>query len=166
MACSKQPWVSEAASVVTSEFYRARETADLLFASRAFDCHVDARLNEIDYGEFESGPWSEYGEWLRRWGPDTRPLGASESWNEAMRRVLDGLDAALYLQPPRVIIGHGFWVSALCHGLDGGAWPHAADIGTIKHLVPITLDDADLTRAIDRTRVLVDGQSRPTLGPP
>ncbi len=163
ITCSEQPWATGAACVVTSELPRACETADLLFTSSTAERHVNARFNEIDYGWFEGRSWSKYGEWLRERGPEIRPPGASESWDEAMDRVLDGLIAAIDLPSPRVIIGHGFWVSALRRVVDRSEWLHVADIGAVGHFVPMTFDDAGLRCAVDRVRALVGRPHRCTI---
>lgn len=162
VACSGEEWATGAACVVTSELPRACETADLLFASSAAVRYVDARFNEIGYGWFEGRSWLEYGEWLRERGPEARPPGASESWNEAMERVLDGLIAAIDLPSPRVVIGHGFWVSTLRRVVDKNEWLHVTDIGAVGHLSPTTLNDDGLRCAVDRVRTLV-GRSRPRI---
>jgi 2,3-bisphosphoglycerate-dependent phosphoglycerate mutase len=162
IACSTLPWSVGAACVVTSELPRARETAGLLRGFSVATCFVDARLNEIDYGWFEGRSWSEYGTWLRDRGPDSRPAGAAESWNDAMDRVLDSLLETIDLPSPRIIVGHGFWVSALRCIVDGRPWPHVADIGTVGHLEPTTFADADLRHAINRARMIVRCQRGPT----
>jgi probable phosphoglycerate mutase len=153
---ASQPWASGIASVVTSSFLRARETADAMLGASYVERRIDPRLDEIDYGEFEGRSWSEYGSWLREHGPEARPNGAGESWAEAMDRVLDALVAACDLPPPRVVIGHGFWIAAVCQLIVGDRWPRVADIGTVPWVTPTTLSDAELRRVVGLASDLLD----------
>lgn len=50
--------------VVTSEFGRTQETADVAFAGRSIPRLVLPELNDVDYGEFEGRPLAEYRAWL------------------------------------------------------------------------------------------------------
>lgn len=101
------------ATWLTSEFPRARQTTSLLMGVPAAELFADARLNELDYGEFEGGPFLEYAVWLESHGAGQRPPGASESQREGIRRMLTGVLAALEHPGPRVLVGHGLLVSVL-----------------------------------------------------
>lgn len=98
---------------LTSGFPRAQQTASLLMGVPAPELVVDARLNELDYGKFEGGPFLEYGSWLDRHGSSQRPSGARESQREGIRRMLSGAHAALAHPGPRVLVCHGLLVSVL-----------------------------------------------------
>ena len=74
---------------------------------------MDARLNELDYGEFEGGPFLEYGSWLDRHGGSQRPPGARESQREGILRMFTAVHAALEHPGPRVLVCHGLLVSVL-----------------------------------------------------
>jgi probable phosphoglycerate mutase len=74
---------------------------------------VDGRLNELDYGKFEGGPFLAYGSWLDRHGGTQRPPDARESQREGIRRMLSGVQAALEHPGPRVLVCHGLLVSVL-----------------------------------------------------
>ena len=103
-------------SVVTwlaSEFPRARQTTSLLMGIPSAGLVVDARLNELDYGQFEGGPFLDYAVWLDAHGADERPPDASESQREGIRRMLNGVLAACEHPGPRVLVGHGLMVSVL-----------------------------------------------------
>lgn len=101
------------ATWLTSEFPRARQTASLLMGVPAAELFADARLNELDYGEFEGSPFLEYAVWLDGHGAGQRPPGAAESQREGIRRMLTGVLAALEHPGPRVLVGHGLMVSVL-----------------------------------------------------
>ncbi|MDJ0342629.1 histidine phosphatase family protein [Streptomyces sp. H10-C2] len=101
------------ATWLASEFPRAQQTAFLLMGVPAAELVVDARLNELDYGKFESSPFLEYAVWLDSQGASRRPPGATESQSEGIRRMLSGVFAALEHPGPRVLVGHGLLVSVL-----------------------------------------------------
>ncbi len=98
---------------VASGFARAQQTALLFTGVPAAKLVVEPRLNELDYGEFEGGPWLGYGDWLDRHGASRRPPGAAESQREGIRRMLLGLKDCLALPGPRLIVGHGLLLSVL-----------------------------------------------------
>jgi probable phosphoglycerate mutase len=96
---------------ITSAFARTQQTAVLLAGPTQPELHVDARLNEIDYGAFEGGPFLDYAAWLGLHGPFTRPPGAAESQREAFVRMLTGVRNALRLPGPRAVVAHGLLLS-------------------------------------------------------
>jgi probable phosphoglycerate mutase len=110
---------------------------------------ADQRMNELDYGAFEARLFSEYAAWLRQHGSLARPPGASESQREGIRRMLDGLQSALALPGPRLVVAHGLALSVISwrqrHALAEGAilFPEA------PCAIPMVLADADLRRTID-----------------
>ena len=74
---------------VTSEFERARQTADIVLAGRAVPRLVLAELNDPRYGDFEGGPLDEYREWAWSHGSgDAPPRG--ESRRELIARYARG----------------------------------------------------------------------------
>lgn len=98
---------------VTSGFPRAKQTALLLTGVPAAELVVEPRMNELDYGEFEGGPWLDYGDWLDRHGAWRRPPVAAESQREGIRRMLLGVQGCLALPGPRLLVGHGLLLSVL-----------------------------------------------------
>jgi probable phosphoglycerate mutase len=113
----RRPWsalpLHRVRTWLASEFPRARQTASLLTPVPAPNLVVDARLNELDYGKFEGGPFLEYASWLDAHGGSQRPLGARESQRDGIRRMLSGVHAALEYPGPRVLVSHGLLVSVL-----------------------------------------------------
>ena len=103
---------------LASEFPRAQQTASLLMGVPAAELVVDPRLNELNYGEFEGGPFLEYAAWLDAKGADQRPPDGVESQREGIRRMLHGALGALDHPSPRVLVGHGLLVSVLLWDLD------------------------------------------------
>ncbi|MGW0824208.1 histidine phosphatase family protein [Streptomyces sp. NPDC002845] len=98
---------------LASELPRAQQTASLLMGVPAPELITDARLNELDYGEFEGGPFLAYGSWLDQRGGAQRPPGACESQREGILRMINGVHAALEHSGPRVLVCHGLLVSVL-----------------------------------------------------
>lgn len=97
----------------TSSFPRTRQTADLLLEEISCPRSVEARLDEPDYGTFEGRPFLEYASWLREHGPTARPPGSRESQHEALLRMLEGCAALPAIAAPRIVVAHGFLLSAL-----------------------------------------------------
>ena len=98
---------------VASEFPRTQQTASLLKNYPSANPVIDARLNELDYGGYEGGPFLDYAAWLERHGAGQRPPGARESQQEGIWRMLVGVLAALQRPGPRVVVCHGLLVSVL-----------------------------------------------------
>ncbi|MEU3229415.1 histidine phosphatase family protein [Nocardiopsis alba] len=101
----------------TSSFPRTRQTADLLLEGNDCPRSVDACLDEPDYGMFEGRSFLEYASWLKEYGPTARPPGSRESQHEALLRMLEGCARLPFLSAPRMVVAHGFLLSALnwCH---------------------------------------------------
>ncbi|WP_382465444.1 histidine phosphatase family protein [Streptomyces noursei] len=134
---------------LSSEFPRARQTASRLMGVPEPGPVVDARLNELDYGDFEGGPFLKYASWLQKHGGRCRPPGARESQREGIERMLVGLQAAVEHPSPRVIVCHGLLVSVLHWYRERSAgdsmplfFPEA------PYVQPISFEDEDLLRCV------------------
>lgn len=134
---------------LSSEFPRARQTASRLMGVPEPGPVVAPQLNELDYGDFEGGPFLEYAAWLDRNGGRRRPPGARESQREGIKRMLEGLRAALEHPSPRVVVGHGLLVSVLhwCRERSEGElmplfFPEAS------YVQPISFDDEELLSCV------------------
>ncbi|MEW2163601.1 histidine phosphatase family protein [Streptomyces sp. NPDC007084] len=146
------------ATWLTSEFPRARQTASLLMGVPSPELVVDARLNELDYGEFEGKPFLEYAAWLDEHGPRRRPPGAAESQHEGIRRLLTGVLAALEHPGPRVLVGHGLLVSVLhWHGDRAAGEPMPLFFAEAPYIEPLAITDDDLSLLV--TELLDDLES-------
>jgi len=144
--------VAEIGSCVSSEFPRAVETAELILQSAKVPVTADRRLNEIDYGVFEAGPFGEYAAWLRQHGPHGRPPGATESEREAIRRMLDGLRSAVALPSPRIVVTHGLALSVISWRQRHALAEEAILFPEAPCATPMVLADAGLRRTIDALR--------------
>jgi broad specificity phosphatase PhoE len=74
---------------VTSEFERARQTADLALAGRDVPRLVLAELNDPSYGVFEGGALAEYRQWAWSHASGEAPSGG-ESRRELVARYARG----------------------------------------------------------------------------
>lgn len=80
---------------VTSEFPRTHETASIALEGRETSSMIDARLNDIRYGDFEGLPRAAYHEWAVSNGVATPLPGGGESRGDVARRLCDALDDLL-----------------------------------------------------------------------
>ncbi|WP_188316961.1 histidine phosphatase family protein [Solihabitans fulvus] len=145
-------WLDTIATSVTSRFLRTQQTADLVLGERLVQRVVEPDLDEIDYGCFEGGPWTDYGTWLREQGSTSVPPCGGESWDGAVDRLLAGLTNCLTHPGPRLVVAHGLLVSVVraLHGpdepVDGSALPEA------PYVDPVILTDTELAELAHRRR--------------
>jgi probable phosphoglycerate mutase len=94
---------------VTSEFQRARETADLALEGRRVPCEVDARLNDPLLGRYEGAYLEEY----RSWAAGSPSSAAPELGGESRLAIVTRYAAAfraLLERPEETIL-------VVCHSL-------------------------------------------------
>jgi broad specificity phosphatase PhoE len=75
---------------VTSEFARARETADVALAGRDVPLLLVPELNDIRFGRYEGAALDEYRAWAGAHGPADECPGGGESRAQAARRFAAG----------------------------------------------------------------------------
>jgi broad specificity phosphatase PhoE len=80
---------------VTSEFLRARETAELALDGREVPLLVVPELNDIRFGSFEGKLLTEYRGWASTAGPADECPGGGESRASAAGRFARGFGAVL-----------------------------------------------------------------------
>jgi broad specificity phosphatase PhoE len=92
---------------VTSEFVRARQTADLALAGHEIPRLVVAELNDVRFGEFEGRLFDEYRVWAGDRDPTEAPPGG-ESRAEVAARYVRGFRRVLE-RPERTVlfVAHG-----------------------------------------------------------
>ncbi len=105
---------------VTSEFERAKETADLALAGRDVPRLVLPELNDIKVGEFEGGVLETFRAWISEHGPAAVPPGGGESRAATAARYA-GAFRAIAARPEDVIlvVCHGLPVEYAVRGADG-----------------------------------------------
>ncbi|MBV6701949.1 histidine phosphatase family protein [Kitasatospora aureofaciens] len=119
---------------LTSGFARTSETARLLMGETDQPIRVEPALGEVDYGQFEGGPFTEYARWLVAAGPWERPPGAGESQRGAILRMLVGLRSAVPMPSPRVVVAHGLLASVL-------RWQRQTSRASPGRTMPIFFDE-------------------------
>lgn len=151
---ARASWLDDVRVVFSSQFDRARQTAALLVGDRPARTRVEPRLNEIDYGDFEGGSWLNYGAWLAVRGPNATPPGGRESWHQAVRRLLDGLERCLCYPGPRLVVGHGVQISVVL-ALRDGRQLDPLDLAEAPYVSPLVLTDSEVKAVSDAGRRFV-----------
>jgi probable phosphoglycerate mutase len=133
---------------ITSEFERAKETADIALDGVDVPRVVMPELNDIAVGAFEGGVLEAFRAWISEHGPAAVPPGGGESRAQTAVRYARGF-RMIAARPEDVIL-------VVCHGL-----PVAFAVGCARgedpplflrqeeYAVPNRLSAEDLTRAAD-----------------
>lgn len=134
---------------VVTEFPRTLETADLALAGREVPRLVLAELNDIRFGSFEGGTFTDYVRWAHTHGPTEDAPGGGESRVDAARRFVAGYRQLLARPEQHLLaIGHGlpirYVLSALME-LDP-----VAKVDPVEHAEPFRVSAAQLERAVER----------------
>jgi 2,3-bisphosphoglycerate-dependent phosphoglycerate mutase len=134
---------------VITEFARTHETADIALAGREVPRLVVPELNDIRFGLFEGGAFSEYIRWAHSHGPTESSPGGGESRVDAARRFVAGYMKVLERPEATVlVVAHGlpirYALSALVE-LDP-----VAKVDPVEHAEPFRVSAAQLERAVER----------------
>jgi alpha-ribazole phosphatase len=126
--------------VWTSPLQRARAVGAWL-RNWGWQCRVDARLAELDFGRWDGRRWDEV-PWaeVESWQADLlhHAAGGGESLASLAARVQDFVAAAP--SGPLLLVGHGGWINALLHvepgarQLPGRHWPAPPRHGTLTRI--------------------------------
>ena len=131
---------------VTSEFERARETADLALEGRAVPRLVLAELNDPRYGDFEGRVLNDYKAWAGSHGSGDEPPGGGESRLTIVRRYVHAFRTLLE-RPERTIL-------AVSHSLPVAyvlaATPPAPRVRVVAHARPYRIGADELRTAVER----------------
>jgi len=133
---------------VTSEFERARETADLALAGRDVPRLVLGDLNDIRFGEYEGRPLTDYRTWARAHGPeDVVPGGDSRAgtvgrYVSAYRTILARPEETV------LVVAHGLPVRYVLDAVEGR--DPAAAIAQVPYAKPFRLTADELREAVER----------------
>ena len=137
--------------LVSSDLRRAFESAEILAAVTG--CHPvsDARLRELDFGEWDGRSWSEIEcsdaerlrSWMQRWTEGTAPAG--ESVGDLLRRARNWLGDTLTRQSAGqiyVVVSHAGWIRAAVSHLLGYDIAHMFEI-PVDHARATVIDVGD-----------------------
>ncbi len=136
---------------VTSEFPRARRTAEIALSGREPEPPwlELAELNDIRVGAFEQGPLEDYVSWAHSHAPDDSPAGGGESRSEAAARFARGFRiVAARTEPVILLVTHGLAVSFLREAIAGRGF-HARHV-PVPYARPFEYTAGELTQALDR----------------
>jgi len=135
--------------VVTSNFHRTRETAELAMAGRDVPFEVDPRLADPDVGSYEGKTLDEYREWAWNAPSDERCPGGGESRCEIAARVADAYRRIAGLEPRTIlVVAHGITIAYPLDAADG--LPPAPRLrAPVEYATPFFLDAAGVRRAVE-----------------
>ena len=134
---------------VTSEFPRARRTAEIAVSGRELPWLELAELNDIRVGAFEQGSLEQYTSWAHTHEPGERPAGGGESRSQAAERYVRGFRIVLArAEPVILVVTHGLAVSFLREAAAGAGF--SAHHVPVPYARPFEFGAAELAEALDR----------------
>jgi len=134
---------------MTSEFQRARETADLALAGRDVPRLVLAELNDVRFGRFEGGTLAEYRSWAGDNEPTIEAPGGGESRSGTVARYVRAYRAILARPEQTVlVVAHGLPIRYVLNALE--ETDPAPLVEQVPYAEPYRLAAAELALATDR----------------
>jgi broad specificity phosphatase PhoE len=139
---------------VTSEFLRAKATADLALEGRDVPRLVLAELNDIRFGEYEGRLLTEYRKWAHTHGPEEPAPGGGDSRAQTVARYV-----AAYTQLTErpetsiLVVAHGLPVRYILDAVEDRN--PAAAVAQVPYAEPFRLSVAELERAVRRLEAWV-----------
>jgi 2,3-bisphosphoglycerate-dependent phosphoglycerate mutase len=134
---------------VTSEFLRARETADLALEARDVPRLVLPELNDIRFGRFEGGALADYRAWAWTHGPEEPVPGGGESRVETVARYVRGFRTVLERPEESVlVVAHSLPIRYVLNATAGTA--PVPKIEQVPYATPLRLGAAELEAAVER----------------
>jgi probable phosphoglycerate mutase len=133
---------------VTSAFARTHETADLALAGRDVPRLGVPELNDIRFGDFESGRFDEYRAWARSASPTDLPPGDGESRAACVARYVRGFRTVLD-RPERhaLVVVHGLPIRYVLNALEGR--PPQPILDQVAYAEPFRISADELAGAVD-----------------
>ena len=133
---------------VTSEFERARRTADLALAGRDVPREVLPELNDPRYGSFEGAHLEDYRAWASGSPSHAEPPGEGESRLAIVDRYARGFRFVLERPEEAVfVVCHSLPVAYVLAARDGAA--PAPRVPLVECAHPYRLSAAELQRAVE-----------------
>jgi broad specificity phosphatase PhoE len=131
---------------VTSEFQRARETADMALRGRDVPRLVDPRLNDPLIGRFEGGGIEEYRSWSSGAPSSEPPEGGGESRLAIVDRYVRAFrDLVARPEETILVVCHSLPVSYALGAREGT--PPAVRVPQAEHATPYRFTAAELDAA-------------------
>jgi uncharacterized phosphatase len=140
---------------VTSEFQRAKGTADLALEGRKVPRLVLPELNDIRFGEFEGRLLTEYRVWAHSHGPDEPAPGGGDSRAQTVARYVAAYGELLDRPEASVlVVAHGLPVRYVLDAVEGRN--PAAAVAQVPYAEPFRLSAAELRTAVARLAAWAD----------
>ena len=134
---------------VTSEFERARRTAELALAGRPVPVVVMPELNDPRAGDFEGAELEEYRAWAHAHGPLAEPPGGGESRAAVAERLAQGYRLLLErTESELLVVGHSLPIAYTLNAARGR--DPTARVPLLAYGEPHRLSAAELAAAADR----------------
>src|SRR3954469_6682526 len=127
---------------VTSDFERARETADVALAGRDVPRLVLPELGDIHMGSYEGKPLEEYRTWAHHRPPTEVEPGGGESRVQALERYLRGF-AIVAARPERtvLVVSHSLPIRYVLNAADGDDPAASMGQADYAHAYELTADE-------------------------
>ena len=134
---------------VTSEFERARQTADLALAGRDVPRLVLPHLNDVRFGSFEGGTLADYREWAAANEPTVDAPGGGESRSGTVARYV-GAYRMILARPEQtvLVVAHGLPIRYVLNALE--EMDPAPLVEQVAYAEPYRLQAAELELAVER----------------
>lgn len=133
---------------VTSEFQRARETADIALQGRDTPRFVLRELNDIRFGEFEGRALTDYRAWAHAHSPTDRAPGRGDSRAETVARYVSAYRTILARREETIlVVAHGLPVRYVLEALEGRT--PAAAVTQVPYAQAFRIDAAALGDAVE-----------------
>jgi broad specificity phosphatase PhoE len=134
---------------VTSEFERARRTAELALAGREVPFEVWPELNDPRFGSFEGGALDDYRAWAAANGSGHAPPGGGESRQAIVARYATALRRLLGRPEDHVlVVAHSLPVAYVLAAVGGADPAPRAELALHAH--PYVLSADELRAALHR----------------
>ena len=133
---------------VTSEFERARQTADLALEGRDVPRLVLAELNDPRYGRYEGQGLEAYRGWAATVGSEIEAPAGGESRRQIVARYVRAFAALAERDEPTIIaVCHSLPIAYALAARDGV--PPAVRVPLVLHAHPYPFAADELARAVD-----------------
>jgi broad specificity phosphatase PhoE len=133
----------------TSEFERARETADLALEGRDVPRLVLPELNDIRFGRFEGRALADYRRWAWTHGPKDPVPGGGESRVETVARYVRAFRTILARPEETVlVVAHSLPIRYVLNAAAGS--DPIPKIEQVPYAEPFPLTAAELEAAVER----------------
>ena len=143
---------------VTSEFERARQTADLALAGREVPRLVLPELNDVRFGRFEGRTLADYRQWAGANEPTLEAPGGGESRAATVQRYAVGYQKILGRPEQTIlVVAHGLPVRYVLNALEGLSPTPLVE--QVAYAEPYRLSASELETAVSLLERWVD---RPT----